>query len=239
MAESFGTDPERYDRTRPRCPDVLIQRIIAFSPGREFLDVGCGTGIAARQFQATGCAVLGVEPDARMADFARRGGIEVEVAAFEDWAPAGRTFDAVVAAQAWHWVDPALGAAKAHKVLRPGGLFAAFWHVAEPPPEVAQALYGLVPAQLRAAPGQGYQPLFTKAANGIRDTDGFTAPEQWRFEWQRRRTRHEWLDELPTSGAFTRLPEDELARVLDEVGAAIPDSFTVRYTTVAVTAGRR
>ncbi|MGW3626958.1 methyltransferase domain-containing protein [Streptomyces sp. NPDC000880] len=32
------------------------------------LDVGCGTGIAARQFQAVGCRVLGVEPDARMAD---------------------------------------------------------------------------------------------------------------------------------------------------------------------------
>jgi hypothetical protein len=36
--------------------------------------------IEARQFQAAGCKVLGVEPDARMADFARRSGVEVEVA---------------------------------------------------------------------------------------------------------------------------------------------------------------
>ena len=79
MAESFGVDAERYDRTRPRYPDALVERIVAASPGPDVLDVGCGTGIAARQFQAAGCQVLGVEPDARMADFARRGGLEVEV----------------------------------------------------------------------------------------------------------------------------------------------------------------
>jgi SAM-dependent methyltransferase len=80
MAGSFGVDPERYDRARPRYPDALVERIIAASPGLDVLDVGCGTGIAARQFQALGCTVLGVEPDARMAEFARHSGVEVEVA---------------------------------------------------------------------------------------------------------------------------------------------------------------
>lgn len=99
MAESFGIDPERYDRTRPRYPGALVDRIVAASPGPDFLDVGAGTGISARQFQAAGRAVLGVEPHARMADFARRTGVETEVARFETWDPAGRTFDAVVAGQ--------------------------------------------------------------------------------------------------------------------------------------------
>mgnify|MGYP004495330689 CR=1 FL=1 len=111
VAESFGSDPERYDRTRPRYPDAMVERIVAASPGPDVLDVGCGTGIAARQFQAAGCRVLGVDPDARMAEQARRHGVEVEVATFEAWDPAGRTFDAVVAGQAWHWVDPVAGLA--------------------------------------------------------------------------------------------------------------------------------
>jgi len=34
MAESFGVDPERYDRARPRYPDDLIAAIVAGSPGR-------------------------------------------------------------------------------------------------------------------------------------------------------------------------------------------------------------
>ena len=91
-----------------------MEAIIAASPGADILDVGCGTGIEARQFQAAGCAVLGVEPDTRMAEFARRTGIEVEVATFEAWDSAGRRFDAVIAGTAWHWVDPVAGAVKLH-----------------------------------------------------------------------------------------------------------------------------
>ncbi len=72
-----------------------MERIVAASPGLDVLDVGCGTGIAARQFQAAGCRVLGVDPDGRMADLARPSGIEVEVAKFEPWDPAGRGFAAV------------------------------------------------------------------------------------------------------------------------------------------------
>ena len=139
VAESFGVDAERYDRARPRYPEALIERVIAASPGLEFLDVGCGTGIGARQYRASGCTVLGVEPDARMAEVAERTGVEVEIGKFEDWDPEGRYFDAVVAGQAWHWVDPVLGASKAARVLRPHGLLAVYWHVFDPPGEVADA----------------------------------------------------------------------------------------------------
>jgi SAM-dependent methyltransferase len=97
VAESFSEDAGRYDRTRPPYPGALVEAIVAASPGPDVLDVGCGTGIAARQFQAAGCTVLGVEPDARMAAFARRSGTEVEVATFEAWDSAGRDFDAVIA----------------------------------------------------------------------------------------------------------------------------------------------
>ena len=124
VAESFGADPGRYDRVRPRYPAALVEAVVAASPGRDVLDVGCGTGIAARQFQAAGCRVLGVDVDERMAAFARERGVEVEVASFETWEPAGRAFDAVVAGQTWHWIDPNVGPAKAGDVLPPGGRLA-------------------------------------------------------------------------------------------------------------------
>ncbi|MEU8383303.1 class I SAM-dependent methyltransferase [Streptosporangium sp. NPDC048865] len=250
VAESFGVDAERYDRARPRYPDAMVDRIVAASPGPAVLDVGCGTGIEARQFQAAGCEVLGVEPDARMAGFARRTGVEVEVARFEDWDAAGRVFDAVVAGTAWHWVDPVAGAAKAVRVLRPGGRLAVFWHVFQLPPEVAEA-FGevyrrVVPDSPFAFQGsgdalEGYQPLFAKAADGIREVGGFGDPEQWRFDWERSYTRDEWLDQLPTSGALTRLPPDRLAEVLEGAGAAVDalgGGFTMPYATVVVTAAR-
>jgi SAM-dependent methyltransferase len=252
VAESFGGDAARYDRTRPAYPDALIDRIIAASPGRDILDAGCGTGIEARQFQAAGCTVLGVEPDARMAEFARSTGVEAEVATFETWDPAGRTFAAVVAGTAWHWVDPVAGAAKAASVLRPGGLLAPFHHVFESPPEVTRAAgeaYRRVapdsPFNFGAQPGRPaielYQGLFDKIASGIREAGEFGDPAQWRFDWERTYSRAEWLDQLPTLGALTQLPPDKLARVLDAAGAAIDrmgGSFTMPYATVAVTAVR-
>ena len=65
-----------------------MDRIVSGRSGLEVLDVGCGTGIAARQFQAAGCAVLGIDPDQRMAEYARGRGLDVELATFEGWEPA-------------------------------------------------------------------------------------------------------------------------------------------------------
>jgi 2-polyprenyl-3-methyl-5-hydroxy-6-metoxy-1,4-benzoquinol methylase len=68
-----------------------------------------------------GLPVLGVEADGRMADVARSHGIEVEVSPFETWEDRRRRFDLVTCGDAWHWIDPRLGIAKAAGVLSPGG----------------------------------------------------------------------------------------------------------------------
>ena len=191
MAESFGSDADRYDRARPSYPDALVDRIIAASPGRDVLDVGCGTGIAARLFQAAGCRVLGVDADARMADLARRRGLDVEVAKFEDWDPAGRTFDAVVAGQAWHWVDPVAGAAQAARALRPGGRLAVFWNAFQPPAELAETFASVyrrvtsdAPLFRMPAPGaNAYSALCAKAADGMGQASAFSEIRAVAVEW--------------------------------------------------------
>ncbi|MQY27958.1 class I SAM-dependent methyltransferase [Nocardia aurantia] len=251
VAESFGTDAARYDRARPPYPDAMIQRILTTSPGTDVLDVGCGTGIAARQFAAAGCRVLGVEPDARMADFARGTGLDVEVATFETWDAADRSFDVVAAGTAWHWIDPVAGAAKAAQVLRPGGRLAPFWHVFELPGAVkhafADAYRRVVPDHLfdfrteRSALDL-YRPGFDQAAEGIAAAGAFDVAQQWRFDWEHTYTRDEWLDQLPTQGSLTSLAPEQRRAVLTAVGAAIDDlggSFTAGYITMVVTATRR
>ena len=249
VAESFGSDAERYERARPSYPEALVERIVAASPGWDVLDVGMGTGIAARQFQTAGCRVLGVEVDARMADLARRNGFEVEVASFEAWDPAGRTFEAVIAGQTWHWIDPVAGAAKATEVLRPRGRLAVFWNVFQPSPDVREA-FAAVYRQVRpdlpfnpwARPAlDGYSALFTKAADGMREVGAFDAPEQWRFEWERSYTREEWLDQVPTHGGHALLPPAQLEELLAGLGAAVDAAgggFTMGYIAVVVTAAR-
>jgi SAM-dependent methyltransferase len=226
----------------------MVDQIVAECPGPDVFDVGCGTGIAARQFRDAGCLIFGVDVDARMADLARRSGLEVEVAAFEARDPAGRIFDAVVSGQAWHWVDPVAGAAKVAQVLRPGGRLAAFWNVGQPPPEVAESFSAVYRRVMPGSPSadmwasallDGYSVLFARASDGIREAGGFGEPGQWRFEWERSYTREDWLDKLPTHAAHSQLSPAQLEELLAGVGAAIDATgggFTVHYTTVAVTA---
>jgi SAM-dependent methyltransferase len=249
MAESFGSDPERYDRTRPRYPDALVKRIMAASPGRAVLDVGIGTGVAARPFRTAGCRLLGVEVDPRMAQFARKDGFEVEVAAFEAWDPAGRAFDTVIAGQTWHWVDPEAGAAKAAEALRPRGRLAVFWNVFQPPAALADAFAATYRRVLPDSPFFGgtsgglaaYSGQFTKAADGMRAVGGFGVPEQWTFDWRRSYTREEWLDLVPTAGGHSLFPPGKLDELLAGLGDAIDavgGTFVMDYTTVVVTAVR-
>jgi SAM-dependent methyltransferase len=248
VAESFGTDPERYDRARPEYPPALIERIVAASPGPDVLDVGCGTGISARQFRAAGCTVLGLDVDERMLGPARRSGLAVEVAAFEEWDPAGRTFDAVVSGQAWHWVNPERGAAAAARVLRPGGRFAAFWNVGQPPEDL-NAAFAAVYAQLQpdlpypataASALTVYERGLVQVAEQLRAA-GFTEPEQWRADHEVRYTRDEWLEVVPSYGGIGTLPPETLDALLAGLGAAVDaagGAFTMTYAAVAITATR-
>jgi SAM-dependent methyltransferase len=227
----------------------MVEAIVAASPGPSVLDVGCGTGIAARQFQAAGCRVLGVEPDARMAGLARRFGVEAEVAKFEAWDSGGRAFDAVIAGQAWHWVDPVAGAAQAAQVLRPGGRFAVFWNSFRPPagvgeafPEVHRRVLPDSPLSRGAMPGpDAYSALCTKAADGMRQAGAFSDSQEWRFDWERPYTRDEGLDVIPTFGGFSQFRPAQQEELQAGIGAAIDavgGSFTMGYTAVVATAVR-
>lgn len=274
VAESFGGDAHRYDRARPRYPVALLERILAGAsdraagfrpgpgadpgPGRDVLpvigavdvlDVGCGTGIVARQLHALGCRVLGVDVDARMVELACQSGVEAEVAAFEGWDPAGRTFDVAVSGQAWHWLDPHASAAKAAEALRPGGRLAVFWNLFQPTPDVAAAFDEVYHRLLPEHAGfswtrpviDGYAPILQKATEAIRADAGFGEPEEWRFTWEHVYSRDAWLDQVPTFGNSNVMPPDKLAALVDGLGMAIDalgGEFTMPYTTVAITAVR-
>jgi SAM-dependent methyltransferase len=248
-AESFGADAERYDRARPTYPDEMINSVLDLPDGPDrhldVLDVGCGTGIAARQFQIKGCRVLGVEIDERMAAVAQDHGIEVEVSGFEDWEPAGRSFDVVISGQAWHWVDPRRGAIKAANVLRPGGRLALFWNVGRPEPpasEIFDDVYGSLEPELDEYSillGHASSDRFAVAAEGIRGTGRFSAPSTRSYGWSRLYTQEQWLDQLPTHSDHRMLPPERLHRLMTAVGEAIDaegGSFVMEYDTVVVTA---
>lgn len=127
LGRVFDEVPELYDRVRPGYPDELFADLVTITGVDErssVLEVGCGTGQATCSLAALGCSMTAVEPGTAMAALARQriaGNVEVEESTFEDWDDRRRRFDVLVAASAWHWVDPSIGWRRAHGVLHPGG----------------------------------------------------------------------------------------------------------------------
>jgi SAM-dependent methyltransferase len=140
------------------------------------LEVGCGTGQATRSVAALGYSVTAIEPGADMAALARQrldafGNVEVETSAFEEWDNGGRHFDVLVAASAWHWVDPSVGWLRAHDVLHPGGWMALLGNVVvrrPGEPEVYAETADLHERFSPGNPGWGHPPL----EDEVRMTDG-------------------------------------------------------------------
>ncbi len=247
VATSLDADPERYDRARPGYPPKLAHAVLDDLPGRLVVDVGIGTGISARVFRDAGAFIVGVEADERIADLARRQGFQVELGRFETWDAAGRTFDAVIAGQTWHWVDPSRGTAKAAAVLRPRGRLALFWNAGDPPPDLAakfDEIYRRVdlpftPWQAPAA--DSYRELIDRTIRAIRANGLFTEPEQWMFSWQASLTTEVWLDMVRTFAGYEQMAADQrtaLLQGLGEVVDAAGGSFTMHYSTLTVSARR-
>jgi len=219
-AASFGSAAELYDRYRPGYPSALIDALMSGRPSSA-LDVGCGTGKVARALMGRGLPVLGVEPDGRMAEVARRHQVPVEVASFESWEPAGRTYDLLTAGHSWHWVDPAIGLAKAASVVVPGGTVALFWnyHVVEQA-QLAdfEAVYRVHAPELTAV---GRDPT------GSQDTDPFEGSADFRslgsatYRWPRVLDADGWTSMLATFSDHARLEEPRLSALQRALRKAI------------------
>jgi SAM-dependent methyltransferase len=244
-AESFGAVAARYDRVRPSYPPALVDALLA-DGAQSVLDVGCGTGIASALFVARGCAVLGVEVDARMADLARAKGLEVEVARFEDWRALGRRFDLVTSAQAWHWIDPEAGPVRAAQALAEGGRIGVFWNFGDPPSQVRELL---APIYARLGPSvESYSVLFGNRDDRAQTTvagiaqSGAFGPSQTRtFAWSKRYDTAGWLDQLSTHSDHCALAPTQRRRLYAAVGDAIDaigGSFEMSYETVLIDARR-
>ena len=138
LRRTFDTAAERYDRVRPPYePQILDEfaTLARLDAGSRILEIGCGTGQATLALAQRGYRITAVELGARLAEIARRNladyaDVEVITAPFEEWPVAEQAFDAVVSANAFHWIDRSVRVSKAAEALRSGGSLAIIetWH---------------------------------------------------------------------------------------------------------------
>jgi SAM-dependent methyltransferase len=135
-ASSFGAVAGAYERGRPPYPAAAVDWLIPAGAAR-VLDLGAGTGKLTRQLAGRGPDVTAVEPSEGMREQLRRAvpGVPVLEGTAERIPLPGGSVDAVLVAQAWHWMDPARAVPEVARVLRPGGRLGLLWNIRDERPD--------------------------------------------------------------------------------------------------------
>jgi ubiquinone/menaquinone biosynthesis C-methylase UbiE len=159
-----------YDRVRPTPPPALLAlltQLIALPRPALVVDLGSGTGLSTAIWAERAERVLGIEPNAdmrreavdRRKDHPSAARVEYRAGLAHQTGLPDACADIVTAAQSFHWMEPTSTLAEIVRVLRPGGLFAAYdydsppaihWEVDQLAQEMHMRLVGLI--QTRGMP---------------------------------------------------------------------------------------
>jgi ubiquinone/menaquinone biosynthesis C-methylase UbiE len=124
---------DTYDRYRPAPPEMLLEfvpRLARVDRPRLVVDLGSGTGLSTRFWVNHADNVVGVEPTADMRAAAAQITSSTSISYIEGYSHAtnlpSACADVVTCSQALHWMEPEGTFQEVARVLRPGGVFAAY-----------------------------------------------------------------------------------------------------------------
>lgn len=228
-AGSFGAAAEAYQRGRPPYPASAVEWAVP-REARRVLDLGAGTGKFTQLLVDAKLDVIAVEPSEPMREqlAAAVPGAAVRAGSAEAIPLGDASVDAVVVAQAWHWVDTALAVPEVARVLVPGGTLSLIWNVRDHTEPWISALDELLGQHTR-------QEMDTDPVVG----GPFGEPERTEIRWRHRVTPDGLIDMVASRSYVIVLPEDERAQLLADVSKLLgthPDlagreEFAVPYVT--------
>jgi SAM-dependent methyltransferase len=122
-----------YDENRPSPPVVLLDALCLEAQVERpalVVDFGSGTGLSTRAWAARAERVVGVEASPEMREQAEAATDAENVGFVQAYAQAsgleGGSADIVTCSQSFHWMEAEPTLAEAARILRPGGVFAAY-----------------------------------------------------------------------------------------------------------------
>lgn len=122
-----------YDAVRPRPPAVLIDVLTTIGGVARpalVVDIGSGTGISTRIWADRADRVIGIEPNTDMRRQALAATSAPNILYLAGYSTetglADECAEMVTVSQALHWMEPGPTFAEATRILKPGGVFAAY-----------------------------------------------------------------------------------------------------------------
>jgi SAM-dependent methyltransferase len=214
QATSFGVAAGAYERGRPPYPSAAIDWLLPAHATR-VLDLGAGTGKLTRQLRERGLDVIAVEPSAGMRDQLRRAvpGVPVLGGKAEQLPLAAGSVDAILVAQAWHWVEPSLAIPEAVRVLAPGGRLGLLWN---------RRVEGVDwVSELSSIMGSGRSPDAGRQSPRI--PPPFGPAERFNVDWVHRLSPEAMVDWVASRSYVITLPDAQRESVLGHVRRLMAD----------------
>ncbi len=251
----FDLMAREYDAVRPGYPAELfaeLERRGVLWQGCAALEIGCGSGQATRHLADRGAQLVTLDPSANMlgiaeARFADHADVTFLQQTFEEFEGEEESLDLILAATAWHWVEPALGYSKVARLLKPGGSFVILANLH--PAAIAeffsriQSVYQEVVPEWGSINRNATTEDVIRGSRGEIDASGyFTPADVLEYDWTEIYSRERFLRLLATYSDHRSLEPERFAALQDGIGRIIEEEYggEVRrdYVTVAYLAGR-
>nr|WP_144926953.1 class I SAM-dependent methyltransferase [Paenibacillus bovis] len=134
--ERFSGFGDLYDQNRPHAPEEVTRILTTYLGTRPQLviDVGCGTGLSTFIWKQKASKVIGIEPSDDMREVAVNNwqaaqkpvNIRFVPGFSHDLGIESNSVDIVTCSQSFHWMEPQSTLREFSRVLRTGGVFAAY-----------------------------------------------------------------------------------------------------------------
>lgn len=269
----FDTVAEIYDVARPGYPPEAfgeLTRRCGVDANSLVLEIGCGTGQATRDLAPVGAVIHCLEPGRALAGLARQNlasatNVQVSTTTFEDLQEKPQSYDVIVSATAFHWIDPAVSFAKAARLLTSGGSLALLTnahasggnHTEESfardvrrlhrqlAPEIGSWTFPTVDElRERALAGGDIAAAWSRIDRKLADppivSELFDAPVISLYPWLASYSPTGYLQMLASQSSYALLDGDCRRELLDGIGRLIDvhldGSVTKQYVTILATA---